>query len=425
MRYQALKIVIAALAAAGFFSTLPAAAAEQRIVAVGDVHGAYGQLVTILQEAGLIDAETHWIGGSAIFIQTGDLFDRGLEVFEVMDLLMRLQEEAAAAGGRVEVLLGNHEGMNLIGFFRDVNPEIYARLADEQSEKRRKQGFKDFRRYLEKRAAAAGLTRPVITDELREKWMQLYPPGRIEYEEAIGPDGRYGSWLRTLPVALVEQDTLFIHAGLGPAVEGLSVEQINAKVASELEAYDRSRRHMIEAGLIPPHVGLPDMLIVYRELEQAGPELAGLAGADGWLIYGSDGPLWYRGAATLGAEKDAMAGGGGAGDEDEDIYATADAGAENGPDEAARVAAFVDRLRAVGAERMVGGHTPQKSWRIETRLDGRVILIDTGMLSEVYGGRPSALVIEGDSFTAVYPDGTEPLEAAPAPAGEELLPAAA
>jgi hypothetical protein len=74
---------------------------------------------------------------------------------------------------------------------------------------------------------------------------------------------------------------------------------------------------------------------------------------------------------------------------------------------------------------MVGGHTPQKSWRIETRLDGRVILIDTGMLSEVYGGRPSALVIEGGSFTAVYPEGTEPLEVAPALTEEELLPAAA
>jgi hypothetical protein len=417
-------IVIAVLAAAGVFSTPPSAAAEQRIVAVGDVHGAYGRLVTILQEAGLIDADTHWIGGSATFIQTGDLFDRGLEVFEAMDLLMRLQEEAAAAGGRVEVLLGNHEGMNLIGFLRDVNPGIYARLADEQSEKRRKQRFKGFRRYLEKRAAAAGLARPVITDELREKWMQLYPPGRIEYEEAIGPDGRYGSWLRTLPVAVLEQDTLFIHAGLGPAVEGLSVEQINAEVASELEAYDRTRRYMIEAGLIPPHVGLPDMLIVYRELPEAGPELAGLAGADGWLIYGSDGPLWYRGAATLGAEKDSQTEAG-SNDDDEDSYASTDATAEPGADEEARVAAFLERLRDVGAERMVGGHTPQKSWRIETRLDGRVILIDTGMLSEVYGGRPSALVIEGDSFTAVYPDGTEPLEVAPAPTEEELLPAAA
>lgn len=424
MKHQTRMIAIAALAAAGVFSTLPAAAAEQRIVAVGDVHGAYGQLVSILQEAGLIDAEAHWIGGTATFIQTGDLFDRGLEVFEVMDLLMRLQEEAAAAAGRVEVLLGNHEGMNLIGFFRDVNPEIYARLVDKQSEKRRKQGFKDFRRFLEKRAAAAGLAPPVVTDELKEKWMQLYPPGRIEYEEAIGPDGRYGSWLRTLPVALVEQDTLFVHAGLGPAVEGMSVEQINAKMAAELEAYDRIRQHMIDAGLIPPHVGLPDMLIVYRELDQAGPELAGLAGADQWLLYGSDGPLWYRGAATLGSESGAMAGAG-AGEEEEDSYASADAAAEPGPDEEARVAAFVQRLRAVGAERMVGGHTPQKSWRIETRLDGRVILIDTGMLSEVYGGRPSALVIEGDDFTAVYPDGTEPLEVAPSPAEEELLPAAA
>jgi hypothetical protein len=412
MTRQVRNVLITAFATAALLSLRPAAAADQRIVAVGDVHGAYEQLVAILQRAQLIDADARWIGGSATFIQTGDLFDRGLEVFEAMDLLMRLQTEAAAVGGKVIVLLGNHEGMNLIGFYRDVNPEIYAGLVDRHSEKRRKQGFKGFKKYLEQRAAAAGLGPPLINDELRDQWMGLYPPGRIEYEEAIGPEGRYGRWLRTLPVAVLEQGTLFIHAGLGPAVAGMSVDEINAEVAEELAIYDRTRQRMLDDGLIPPHVGLPDMMVVYRELEQAGPELANLEKADDWLLHSAKGPLWYRGAAKTEESMDDAApfdGDGGGVD------------VENGS-EAERIIA---RLQAVGAERMVGGHTPQKSWRIETRLDGRVILIDTGMLSEVYGGRPSALVIEDGSFTALYLDGEEPLAIEPQTADAEELPAAA
>jgi hypothetical protein len=49
-----------------------------------------------------------------------------------------------------------------------------------------------------------------------------------------------------------------------------------------------------------------------------------------------------------------------------------------------------------------------------------VFLIDTGMLSSVYeGGRPSALVISGGVFKAVYTDGSEEL------LFEEALPEAA
>ena len=101
-------------------ATAPTTFAGERIVAIGDIHGNYDGFVSILQRAGLVDDDVHWIGGDTTFVQTGDIFDRGLEVFEVLGLLKRLEKEAAAAGGEVIVLLGNHEGMNLVGFFRDV-----------------------------------------------------------------------------------------------------------------------------------------------------------------------------------------------------------------------------------------------------------------------------------------------------------------
>ena len=69
-----------------------------------------------------------------ILVQTGDIFDRGAKVREALDLLMRLEDEAKRAGGRVEFLLGNHEVMNLLHEFRDVSPAAYASFADARSE---------------------------------------------------------------------------------------------------------------------------------------------------------------------------------------------------------------------------------------------------------------------------------------------------
>ena len=84
------------------------AANAGRIVAVGDVHGNFDGLTSILQETGIIDADLKWSGGAATYVQLGDLFDRGLQVRETLDFLIRLQGEAKAAGGRVECVLGNH-----------------------------------------------------------------------------------------------------------------------------------------------------------------------------------------------------------------------------------------------------------------------------------------------------------------------------
>ena len=76
-----------------------AAVAGERVVAIGDIHGSYDGLVSILQRADLVGDDLHWIGGTATFVQTGDIFDRGVEVRKVLDLLMRLEDEAAALFG--------------------------------------------------------------------------------------------------------------------------------------------------------------------------------------------------------------------------------------------------------------------------------------------------------------------------------------
>ncbi|GGN03124.1 metallophosphoesterase [Streptomyces fuscichromogenes] len=94
----------------------PAAAPASQLAAgpgplyvVGDVHGYFDELVAALREQSLIDADGHWCAGTARLWFLGDFTDRGPDGIGVIDLVMRLSAEAAAAGGYCKALMGNHE----------------------------------------------------------------------------------------------------------------------------------------------------------------------------------------------------------------------------------------------------------------------------------------------------------------------------
>lgn len=50
-----------------------------------------------------------------VCVQVGDQLDRGDEELRILYFFERLQQEAAAAGGALHVLNGNHETMNIMG----------------------------------------------------------------------------------------------------------------------------------------------------------------------------------------------------------------------------------------------------------------------------------------------------------------------
>ncbi|WUT32969.1 metallophosphoesterase [Streptomyces sp. NBC_00691] len=81
---------------------------------VGDVHGYLDELVEALRAQGLIDGNGSWAAGNARLWFLGDFTDRGPDGIGVIDLVMRLSAEAAAAGGYCKALMGNHE-LLLIG----------------------------------------------------------------------------------------------------------------------------------------------------------------------------------------------------------------------------------------------------------------------------------------------------------------------
>jgi hypothetical protein len=142
------------------------ASAPGRIVAVGDLHGDFQAAVRVLRSADLLDDEGHWAGKDTTLVQLGDVLDRGGEEAEVWSLLDRLTQEAALAGGQVFRLLGNHEVLNALG---KANNYIHYR----------------------------GRT--------------SFGSDRVA---AFKPGSALATELATWPVALIIDDTVFVHASL-------------------------------------------------------------------------------------------------------------------------------------------------------------------------------------------------------------------
>lgn len=373
---------LTAVAAAALVLACPAALSQsrahlppaERIVVVADVHGAYAELSALLRATGVVDDALAWSGGETRLVSLGDLLDRGAESRRVMDLLMRLDEDAARSGGGVHVLLGNHEVMNLVGDLRYVAPAEFAAFADDEPDAERAAAFARLRARLD------------TTEPDPAAFEQLYPRGYFAHRRAFAADGVYGRWLLSLPSLLVIGDTAFVHGGLSrPIVDRLgAADVLNRSVEARLRRYLELRARLADAGVLP--VDDPR-----RDLELAEAARSGAAGVDAGLLdefldtaaapeLGLDGPHWYRGAVHC-------------------------------PPLLERPV-LDDALERLGAARIVVGHTPTPDRRVRALHDGRLITLDTGMLVGAYSGRPAALVIENGAIEVQYvdPDERVPLE---------------
>jgi hypothetical protein len=231
---------------------------SERIVAIGDIHGAYDPFVAILREAGLIDGSQRWTGGRAILVQTGDVVDRGPDSRKALDLLRRLEDEAARAGGRVYTLLGNHELMWMTGDARYISEGEYASFRSPDAERLREQYYQNV--LTARRAQAEAAAEEFDEAAFRKQFMERTPLGLVELLLSFTSNGQYGEWIRSRPALVVINGTAFMHGGASPAVAPLGCQAINQQARAEL---------------------------------QPGA-LDGKAPAD-TLLVNTDGPLWYRG----------------------------------------------------------------------------------------------------------------------------------
>ena len=369
MRYD-LKLVAITLAA--ILSLMQSASADDwhfdnvdRVVAIADIHGAYDAMTATLQSAGVINADLKWIGDATHLVIVGDILDRGPDSRLAMDFLMRLEGEAESAGGKVHVLIGNHESMPMTGDLRYVSAAEYQAFAVDEDPDERARWLE---LYVQQQAGDAATVTATFDAQ--------FPVGYFAMRRAFRADGRYGKWLLEKNIIVVLNGTAFVHGGLSPLVAEVGLDGINRKQKSKLVDYVEALDILTDAEILLPtdsNFDYRTILINYMpSLDAAAEALAAVKTAislDGLELLGSNGPLWYRGNVACSEMV-----------------------------ESHRLNAA---LAAIDAERVVVGHTPTPNLQVLQRFDGRLLEIDTGMLHFYYQGSGNALVLEGDSVAVI------------------------
>jgi hypothetical protein len=169
---------------------------------IGDIHGELEKLRDLLRGAELIrekDEIETWCGGESTLWLMGDLVDHGPDGIGAVELVMCLQQQAAEVGGRVQVLLGNHDMLLL--------------------------------------AAHRFGTRPIPGSEksFRDHWQE--DGGQETDLERITPD--HVRWLSNLPAMAREGEHLLAHAdALLYTRYGGSIAQVNQTMTELLQSDD-------------------------------------------------------------------------------------------------------------------------------------------------------------------------------------------
>ncbi len=340
---------------------------KNKVIAIGDIHGAYQRFHDLLTELKLIDAQGNWSGGNTYLVSLGDLLDRGAESRKVIDLVIKLQQQAEKSGGKVIQVLGNHELMVTTGDLRYVSKAEFSAFAKDESKKERAALFNYFK-----------LQHPDLSkNELNNSFNDSYPPGYAGFVKAFSTQGEYGQWLRlAMPVVKVN-DSLFAHGGLSSELNDKSIEEINSTVKLVWEYQDIISR-LTEKKILPLGTDywtsldyLFAKLQPYIKKNKANPrsklpkwtnDFNRLVKLHESFPFSDVSPMWYRGNAYCHPYSESF--------NTEKL------------------------LKQFDSKRIVVGHTPLYK-NIRSRLDEQVVLADTGMLKEVYRGNATALVIKG------------------------------
>lgn len=317
----------------------------KKIVAVGDVHGDKKNFIKILRLAGIIDENNKWIAGKTHFVQNGDVMDRGNHAKDIFDLMKKLQKEAKEAGGKVHMLLGNHEELNITGMaprYPGYVPPL--QFIDFLPDDSRERLLEEYKEEMEK--AKSNDNSDSLVSAQGKFWADVITkPNPYQNDYILNFNENYGKWLLEGNAIIKINDTIFVHGGISKRFSTWSLEKINDTYREELNSLRLAYKRGI-APLIKPQI-----------------------------VYAPEAPLWFRGLAT---------------NMDESFIND--------------VIFILDNL---GAKHMVIAHTPYGSTgspvipediKAVSRFDGKVWIIDTG-ISEVYGGILSYLTIEDGKFT--------------------------
>ena len=171
----------------------------KKLIVIADIEGNFNGFLSFLVGNKVVDLNLNWIFESNHLLLCGDLIDRGIYATQVLWLVYKLEQEAAEKGGKVHLILGNHEIMNFQGNVR-YNHEKYIKVALEISGKER-------------------------------------PDRAVQF--MFSDKTELGKWLRTKNVIKKIGDYIFVHAGLHPEIleYDLNLEEINEQTRASWDTH--------------------------------------------------------------------------------------------------------------------------------------------------------------------------------------------
>lgn len=157
-----------------------------KIFVVGDIHGEYSRLLSLLKNNRIIDKNGKWNWGKGHLVFVGDIFDRGTKVTETLWLIFSLEKQAAKSGGKVHLLLGNHEPMIFNNDLRYITDEYYS-----------------------------------LCENLGLSYSGLFDKRSV-----------LGNWLRQKPIMVQINNFVFLHAGISSELVAmeLKIDSVNKMV---------------------------------------------------------------------------------------------------------------------------------------------------------------------------------------------------
>jgi Calcineurin-like phosphoesterase len=175
--------------------------AQPRVVVIGDLHSDVDAARQAFRLAGGTDENDAWVGGALTIVQLGDMIGRSDAEREVLDFLFAIREQAEAAGGKVHLLVGNHEVMG-------------ARV-DNQAV-----GMNPFPGYED------------LTDlDLEDARLRILPDYAKKRGAALMSGGPYAKRFSELPTVLQLGETVYVHGGVVPRWAEYGLDRINAEVS--------------------------------------------------------------------------------------------------------------------------------------------------------------------------------------------------
>ena len=158
---------------------------------ISDIEGNFKGFSEILIAAGVIDKDINWTFGDGHLVLVGDFFDRYINVTEILWLIYKLEDEAMMKKGKVHLILGNHEMMNLRGNYKYV----------------------------------------------RNKYIENAKALKLDYNKWYSPDTELGRWLRTKNSIEKIGSYLFLHGGISVdfPIDNYTLTEINDNIRASID----------------------------------------------------------------------------------------------------------------------------------------------------------------------------------------------